>query len=233
MNRHPFPWSRRVTAWLGSLALVVALPAAAQTAVGEGPRMVYLPAAASSVDNDAIVAGFVAQGFNVEPIPANGRPPLDYAHRVASHVRLMMRQGVRPESISVVGAGSSSPVATLASALIGHRRVNYALLGGCDVLLKTQYRFRMSGRVLGVRDADDPGSHSCRPLWRESPKVTAPRDLVLHTGHGAALFDRPRPEWTKPVADWGRGAHVEVGRIGASTTAGTAPQPRPRRRLID
>lgn len=214
---HPSrPWSRRIASWLAPLMLVVAMPLAAQVAPDQGPRMVYLPSGSPTANDEANIARFVELGFNIERIDANGRAPLAHAHRVANHVRLMMRQGVPPESISVVGFGPSSAVATLASSFIGHRRISYVLLGRCDVLLKSQYRFRMSGRVLGVRDADDPASHSCRPLWGQSPKVTDRRDMVLHTGYGAALFDQPRAAWVQPVAAWGRDSRVDVGDIRVS-----------------
>lgn len=214
MTRFVPPRPRRIASWLGPLALAAALPLAAQVPVdSDGPHIVYLPSGAADAADDAIVDRFVELGFYVEPISRNGRSDLGYSRRVADHVRLMMRQGVRPGAITVVGVGPSSRVATLASARVMHRRVNYALLGHCNPLLRTQYRFRMSGRVLGVRDAADPDSHSCRPLWQESPKVSERQDLVLHTRYGAALFDRPNAEWVGPVADWGRRGEVSIGRI--------------------
>lgn len=228
MNRSVPSRPRRIASWLGALVLAATLPLAARVPADDSsPYIVYLPSGTVVTADDAIVARFVEMGFNVEPIPRNGRSDVDYSRRVANHVRLMMRQGVRPDAITVVGVGPTSSVATLASAQVMHRRVNYALLGQCNSLIKAQYRFRMSGRVLGVRDAADPASHSCRPLWQESAKVGDRRDLVLRTPHGAALFDRPNAEWMEPVADWGRRGEVSIGRVRTSVADAPAVVPDP------
>ena len=142
-----------------------------------------------------------------------GESDRDYARRVTTEVRDLIARGSAPESITVVGAGTASPVAALASAMAGNRRVNYVLLGNCDARLADDSTFHMSGRVLGVRDAGDAASSSCRPLWRNAPKLDQRRDLVVQSGHGAAIFDAPRPEWIQPLARWSQGGQVEVGKV--------------------
>lgn len=215
-SHHP----RRHVSWLLPLALAVALPAAAQEAPAPNPQIVYLPSSSSSVDNAAITAAFVQQGFNVDVFEPVDSDPVDYAKRVSRHVRGLVAAGMKPSNISVVAAGDRSPVAVLTSAMTNQRQVAYVMLGNCDTQLRSAYGWQMSGRVLGVRDAGDSDSHSCRPLWQGAPKVSERRDLVLDTGYGAALFDQPRAEWMQPVADWNRGGHVEVGdlRIGRADT---------------
>ena len=153
-----------------------------------------------------------------------GEPRVDYARRVAGEVRTLLSRGVKPAAITVLGAGTGTSVAALTSGVTGNRHVNYVLLGECDSMLKVEYRFRMSGRVLGLRDAADAGSGSCRPLWSESPKVSGRRDVVLNTGLGAALFDEPRAEWLLPVAEWAGGGTVDVGKIRIGAVQRPAPE---------
>jgi hypothetical protein len=199
-----------------ALAISAAIPAAAQgpqDSAMDARHLIYLPSRSSDVDHDAIIQTLGDNGFNVITLPYAGETRPDYAHRVASEIRALTARGVGPGDITVLGAGSGTSVAILTSAVMGTRRVNYVLLGECDPLLKVDYRFRMSGRVLGLRDVADSGSQSCRPLWTDSPKVSARRDMVLSTAHGAALFNQPRVEWLQPVLEWSGGGRVDVGKI--------------------
>lgn len=219
---------RRVLALASALAITmaVALPAVAQDpqdTVSDAQYLIYLPSRSPSVDHGAIIQSLGDIDFDVITLAYAGEPKLDYARRVASEVRALMARGIAPAAITVLGAGTGSPVAVLTSAATGNRHVNYVLLGECDSLLKVDYRFRMSGRVLGLRDAADSGSGSCRPLWSGSPKVSERRDIVLDTGHGAALFDQPRPQWLQPIVEWAGGGTVDVGRIRIGAVERPAP----------
>lgn len=208
------------------ISIAVALPAAAQgpqDAVSDAQYLIYLPSRSPTVDQGAIIKSLGDVGFDVVTLAYAGEPRLDYARRVVGEVRALMAQGIAPAAITVLGAGSGSSIATLTSALTGNRHVNFVLLGQCDPLLKVDYRFRMSGRVLGLRDVADSGSQSCRPLWSSSPKVSERRDLVLDTGHGAALFDQPRPEWLQPLSEWSGGGRVDVGKMRIGYIKPAAP----------
>lgn len=194
-------------------ALAVAGVAFAHEPATHASHLLYLPSQAPGTDNAAITRSLDELGYRVTTLSADGQDRVAYARRVADEIDALIANGVQPVDIGVVGVGSGSPVAALASAAAGRRDVSYVLLGGCDVVLKSEHRFRMSGRVLGVRDDADPASHSCRALWQNSPKVSERLDLVLNTGHGAALFDAPRREWLQPVADWTSHGRVDVGEI--------------------
>lgn len=171
----------------------------------------YLPSHSPEADQSAIVQAFIDQGYEVRTYAYAGEPRMTYAKRVAGEIRDLIRQGVAPENISVVGAGSGSAIALLTSAAVGNRHVDYVVLGSCDNTLKSQYQFRPAGNVLGIRDVADSASGSCRPLWSQAPKLRARRDLVLDTGHGAALFSTAREEWIRPMVGWTRGGQVDVG----------------------
>jgi hypothetical protein len=200
----------------GLVATLVAVASVASAADGTAPdssHVIYVPSRSTSVDHAAIVAALGDMGFTVDTMAYGGEARSDYARRVAGMIHSLLDAGVAPEQITVVGAGYGSPVAVLASAIAGNRNVNYVVLGGCDPQLKTDYTFRMSGRVLGVRDAGNLGSHSCRPLWRDAPKVRDRRDMVIATGFGASTFDQPREAWLQPLQAWSRRGRVDVGNV--------------------
>lgn len=208
-------------------ALVAAVfLAASSTAMAGSPHLIYLPSTEAGVDHGAIVKAFEDQGFEVSTFAYAGESRLAYARRIAGEVRAMMANGVAPEEINVVGAGTGSKVTTLTSALVGNRHVNYVLLGQCDPVMKANYNFRMSGRVLGIHDANDSTSLSCRSLWGDSPKVSERKELVLNSGHGSALFHEPRQEWLQPVAEWATGGEVSIGETSIGKVDEPAPSPR-------
>ena len=205
---------RSTTGLAATLLLAIAsVAAAAEAPADDSMHAIYLPSRSTSVDHAAIVAAFGDMGFAVDTMAYAGETRADYARRVAGKVRSLLDAGVAPERITVVGAGHGSPIAILASAIAGNSHVNYVLLGGCDARLKDDYTFRMGGRVLGIRDAADRGSHSCRPLWRDAPRVGDRRDMTIATGLGAHAFDQPRAEWLQPIDAWSHQGKVDVGNV--------------------
>ena len=210
-------------------AVLMALAAVAAPAVdaleasaipADAQYLIYLPSRSAEVNHAANIRAFEANDLSVVTLAYAGEPDSAYARRVTAEVRDLINQGAAPESITVVGAGSGSPIAALTSAMTGNRHVNYVLLGNCDSRLADDTSFHMSGRVLGLRDADDNASPSCRPLWRNAPKLGQRRDLVVRSGQGAAIFNAPRPEWVQPVADWSHGGSVDVGTIRLGSNDG-------------
>jgi len=184
---------------------------AAQPSQNDKEYLLYLPSNSQEVDHAAIIEAFIDQGYEVSTYAYAGENQLDYARRIADEVRNLMDQGVAPENINVVGGGTGSAITLLTSAAVGNRHVDYVVLGNCDDTLKTQYRFRVAGNVLGISDVADSSSRSCRPFWTSAPKLRNRRDLVLDTGYGAALFDTARDEWMRPMVSWTRGGQVDVG----------------------
>ena len=201
---------------LACATCVAAAPAVAgggDSADANARHLIYLPARAPSVDHAANVRAFEEQGFSVHTMAQGSESDTDYIFRVRDEVRGLIDSGVAPSAITVIGSGRGSPATAMVSAATGNRRVNYVMLGRCELALTDDPNFRMSGRVLGVRDAGDRSSRSCRPLWRNSPRVTDRRDIVVHTGLGASLFDAPRAEWLQPVAEWSSSGRVDLGEL--------------------
>ena len=202
-----------VLAAMAALAVPAADASEAAAAPHDAQYLIYLPSRSQDVDHAANIRAFEENGLSVLTFAYAGEPDYEYARRIRDEVRGLIGRGTAPDSITVVGAGSASPVAALASAMTGNRHVNYVLLGNCNPRLTDDSGFHLSGRVLGIRDADDGKSPSCRPLWRNAPKLGQRKDLVVRSGLGAGIFNAPRPEWVQPVADWTRGGGVDVGAI--------------------
>lgn len=191
-----------------------AAPAVAGERGEAGTRhLLYLPAHSPTLDLAANVRALDARGFDVRVLSQADESDNEYLLRVRDEVRGMIARGVPASAITVLGSGRGAEATAWVSAITGNRKVGYVMLGRCDPALMEAPGVHMSGRVLGVRDADDRASGSCRPLWRGAPKVGQRRDLVLRTGLGAALFDAPHAAWVDPVVAWSDGGRVDLGEV--------------------
>jgi hypothetical protein len=57
--------------------------------------------------------------------------PAQYARMVVARVKDLLKSGVHPGSITVVGASKGAAITSLVSHLVANSNVNYVLLGGC------------------------------------------------------------------------------------------------------
>lgn len=132
----------------------------------------------------------------------------EYARRGAGQVGELLKAGVPPGSITVVGASKGASIAAGVSYLVDNPDVNFVLLGSCHPSLIQQWKQQgvtLSGNVLAIRDvADDEYSGSCGELFDLSQgKGISHRDeLVLQVGTGHGILYRPLTEWVLPTVHW-------------------------------
>jgi hypothetical protein len=155
---------------------------------------------------DAILKALRDQGFVVtsEQRP-KGADVNVYAKHVADEVRALLRRGVAPSNITVIGASKGAVITMLASTLLQNRDVRYVLLGDCNDWVYQHYDIRLSGRVLSIYDAGDEFGVSCAPFFRRAGALRAHDELELRLGLRHGFLYAPRPEWLVPAARWARG----------------------------
>ncbi|OGT60651.1 MAG: hypothetical protein A3E01_00425 [Gammaproteobacteria bacterium RIFCSPHIGHO2_12_FULL_63_22] len=197
-------------------ALVLSGSAVAQAPDPDAPYILYLHSDASRVDHEAMARLFIDQGHDVTTFWLDRDDPVASSRAVSRRVKQLIRDGVSPDRINVIGSGPTSTVAALTSGGVANMRVNYVLLGQCDPAIRQQFHFTMSGRVIGIYDEADDSSLTCRALWNGSPRVSDRKQLVTSTGLGESLFDRPHEAWTNPVMAWVLPGGVNVGEIRVS-----------------
>jgi hypothetical protein len=133
---------------------------------------------------------------------------MTYAMRVAGQVNELMRSGVPPESITVVGASKGAAIAAAVSYLVDSSETNYVLLGAChpdQIDALEQLGVVLSGNVLAIRDeADTEYSGSCEELFARSEGQGLGRhaEVVLQVGTGHGILYQPLAEWIVPTIQW-------------------------------
>ena len=134
------------------------------------------------------------------------RPPMTNMDRFAAHVahqvRELLRAGVPPERISVVGFSKGGGIAMRASALLQNARINFVFLASCGDGDFSRSSLKVWGRILSVYEASDDVGRSCASLFAKSGSTGERKEIEINIGGGHGAFFRPRAEWLTPIIRW-------------------------------
>lgn len=163
---------------------------------------------------DAILDSLRRGGFVVL---SEQRPPKansdSAATRVVAQVDSLLRLGVPPNDISVVGFSKGGWIAVLASSRLQNPAITFVFLGACGPWTNDSPDLHVAGRLLSLYEISDSLGVSCGPmLARRSPGSEA-RELALDLGFGHGTFFQPRSAWLEPVIAWAQG-HEPSPRAG-------------------
>jgi hypothetical protein len=155
----------------------------------------------------AILDSLRAGGFVVL---SEVRPPgtdLDrYAERVAAQVDSLLRAGVPPARIAVVGFSKGGGIAIRTSARLRRTDLTFVFLASCG---EGNPGVVVAGRLLSVYEESDPLGRSCAPLFAGGRRGSIYSEHQTRTGLKHGAFYRPLREWLAPVRAW-------IGRVPLS-----------------
>ena len=170
------------------------------------------PRTGSRYEYDKIATTFREMGAVVisEARPRGTRPQI-YARKVAAQVGKLVKKGVKPENISVVGHSKGGMIAFFTATMVQSEQVKYVIMAGCSIpegrFRRGYQRFlrrrasRLTGRFLSIYDKDDELTRSCREAFRRASNPDW-EERVLETGKGHNLFAHPLKVWLTPVGKW-------------------------------
>jgi pimeloyl-ACP methyl ester carboxylesterase len=124
-----------------------------------------------------------------------------YAMTVAPQVDQLLKAGVPPQNITVVGASQGSWIAMLVSTYTANRYVNFVFIAACsadDGLMKL---VDLHGNVLFISERTDlPGS--CERFRADAKGIRNYRSIQIKTGLKHGFLYRPMKEWIEPAIEW-------------------------------
>lgn len=152
---------------------------------------------------DAILDSFRAGGFAVlsEQRPPNASSEA-FAARVVHQVDSLVRLGVPPDSITVVGFSKGGWIAILAASRSTHP-VSFVLMGACGPWAFGR-ELHVGGRILSLYETSDSLGVSCAPMFANAKPGTVTREIAITLGLGHGAFFTPRKEWLSPALAWAR-----------------------------
>ena len=146
---------------------------------------------------------FAGRGFVViseaRPAGTNGAV---YAEKVADQVGALMKGGVSPEHITVVGFSKGGGIAITASSILSEERLNFVFMGACGPWLDSRPEIVPHGRLLALRETSDDLVGSCEELFARTTSEGERKEIILELGGGHGAFYRPQSEWLGPVVEW-------------------------------
>lgn len=132
-----------------------------------------------------------------------------YARKVLRQVDSLLKKGIKPEEITIIGASKGAVIAQYASTFIRNPKVNYVFMGGCgDGIEESNPGINYCGNVLSIYEASDNIGNSCDKMHKKSTaSIPHYKEIKLNTGLRHGFLYRPLPEWVKPAVKWGRGQY--------------------------
>jgi dienelactone hydrolase len=155
---------------------------------------------------DAILDSLRHAGLTVL---SDQRPPKansdSFATHVAAQVDSLLRLGVPPRAVTVVGFSKGGWMAILASAKLKNPAVSFVFMGACGPWSNDEAGLHVAGRILSLYERSDTLGVSCAPMLARRTPGSIEREMALDTGLGHGAFFQPRAAWLAPVVAWAKG----------------------------
>jgi hypothetical protein len=155
---------------------------------------------------DAILDSLRNSGFVVL---SDQRPPDANSDSAAAHVAQqvdsLIRLGVAPEAISVVGFSKGGWIAILASNRLQNPRLSFVFMAACGPWAFQRPDLHVAGRMLSIYETSDSLGVACTPMFAHRSPGSYVEEIALSLGLGHGTFFRPRSAWLAPVISWADG----------------------------
>ena len=126
----------------------------------------------------------------------------EYAHYVSKQIDSLIKTGVQPIDITVIGASKGAIIASTISH-INTNSINYVLLAGNNDYQEANNDWEFHGQVLGIYDAPDKIAGKNYDHWKKSKNHTTKfEQLELKTNLGHGFLYKPLKDWTESTKKW-------------------------------
>ena len=159
---------------------------------------------------EQILEAFKQRGFLVISEARKKNPEIEpYAAKVAGQVRQLLKAGVPPRQITVVGASQGSWIAMLASTYLANRDLNFVLIAACSADEGFLRSVNLHGNVLSIYEKSDL-AQSCQDYHKDATGINDWKEVEVNTGLRHGFLYRPMKEWTEPTIDWAKRKRIRL-----------------------
>ena len=153
---------------------------------------------------DEILETFRKRGFVVisEQRP-KGTDIEKYAPKVVTEVENLLKAGVPPRQITVVGASQGSWIAMLASTHLKNRDLKFVFIAGCSADPEFLKQIDWHGNVLSIYEHSDRAG-TCEKYYDDATGVNEYEEMQLRTGLRHGFIYKPMIEWIEATISWGQ-----------------------------
>jgi hypothetical protein len=143
------------------------------------------------------------QGFYViSEIRKIETPDSVYVQKIKSQADSLLRAGVPPKNMIILGASAGWTIALKVSGQLQNPQLKFVLMGGCwENEFKNWRGDRLYGHFLSVIETTDPHK-TCGAIFKNRKTISSFKEVILNTGLSHGFFYRGRKEWIEPVVRW-------------------------------
>lgn len=126
----------------------------------------------------------------------------EYAHYISKQIDSLIKTGVQPIDITVIGASKGAIIASTISH-INTNTINYVLVAGNNDYQEANNDWEFHGQVLGIYDASDKIAGKNYDHWKNKKNFTTKfKQLEIKTNLGHGFLYKPIKEWIEPTKNW-------------------------------
>jgi len=127
---------------------------------------------------------------------------LEYANKVSNDIDSIVKLGIKPKDITVIGASKGAIIASNIST-INLNPINYVFLAGNNEYQENNNKWKFHGQVLCIYDLSDSIAGGNYDYWKNTENYTTKFEqieLETHLGHG--FLYKPLEVWIGPTRKW-------------------------------
>lgn len=158
-----------------------------------------------------IINEFRKNGFKVISEQRNGNVNArDYGLSVASQIDSLLKSGIDPRKITVIGTSKGGYIAQYVSTFANNPDLNFVFVasfmhGDIQNIPEINY----CGNVLTIYEKSDPAGVSALERKRTSTcEIKYFKEIELNTGMRHGFLFKPLQEWIEPAIKWANGNYV-------------------------
>jgi len=128
--------------------------------------------------------------------------PLAYAQEVSAEIDSLLKSGIKPVNITVIGASKGAIIASHISS-INKNPINYVLLAGNNDYQEQHNDWQFNGNVLCFYDDSDTIAGKNYDYWKNKSKDALTFEQIkIEKSLGHGFLYQPYPEWIVPTKKW-------------------------------
>lgn len=152
---------------------------------------------------DSIVNSLSDLGHNViAEVRTENVGYIEYANKVSSEIDSLVKLGIKPINITVIGASKGAIIASNISN-INQNPINYVFLAGNNKYQEENNNWKFHGQVLCIYDLSDSIAGGNYDYWKNNENFTTKFEQIeIKTNLGHGFLYKPLEEWIEPTKKW-------------------------------
>ena len=160
------------------------------------------------VEYKEIVGEFEKNGFKVITEKRNGNVNASkYAVGIVNQIDSLLKKGVEPKRITIVGTSKGGYIAQYVSTLANNPELNFVFVAcfrNSDLVEIPEINF--CGNILTIYEKTDPFGVSAHKRRENSNcEITHFKEIELNTKMSHGFLFKPLKEWIEPTIKWANG----------------------------